>query len=130
MTRARDLSIGGALLLGSVIACARERARLAPPRLTLELAAGPVCGGCNVVGTATAVDGDGVTYIAVEARSAADTVDRRTFNLIPRESVTVSFTLRTAVNAEPGSLVVVTATAIDEQLLTTRRVDTTFVQRP
>ena len=128
--RARALRAAGALLLSAGLACAQERARLAPPRLTLELAPGPVCFGCNVVGTVTAVDGDGVTYIAIEARSAGDTLDRRTFNLIPRDSVTIAFALRTALNAEPNSLVIVTATAIDEQLFTTRRVDTTFVQTP
>lgn len=127
----RRVGRGLAVLVASAVAaCAQDRVRLAPPRLTLALGPGPVCFGCEVLGQVTAVDGDGVTYIAVEARSATDTVTRRTWNLIPRDSITINFALRTALNAPANSMIVVTATAIDEQLFTTTRVDTAFVQSP
>jgi hypothetical protein len=119
-----------ALLPPLAAGCIAERDRLDVPLVTLVLADSVVAAGDSVRGVVSARDASGVIYLAVSARTA-DSVSRfGPINLAPTDSIQRAFRLRVPASAAAGALVVVTATAIDEQDFTVEARDTAVVRRP
>jgi hypothetical protein len=129
--RARRLAIRAVGLAagGAVLGCIEERERLDVPVVTLTLADTVVTAGDSVRGVVTARDASGVIYLAVSARVADSVARFGPLNLAPTDSIARRFTLRVPGAAAGGALVIVTATAIDEQDFTVEVRDTAVVRR-
>jgi hypothetical protein len=127
MRRARPVA-GVALLVAALAGCVAERDRLDVPVVTLALGDSIVAPGDSVRGTVTARDASGLVYLTVSAR-AADSVYRfGPLNFAPLDSIQRTFRLRVPADAGAGALVIVTATAIDDQQFTVEVTDTVAVR--
>ena len=128
MTRRVRCAAGAALSITALVGCISERDRLDVPVLTLALGDSVVAPGDSVRGTVTARDASGLVYLTVSAR-AADSVYRfGPLNFAPLDSIQRTFRLRVPADAGPGALVIVTATAVDDQQFTVEVTDTVAIR--
>ena len=117
-------------VLAAGAGCARERERLAAPRIRLELNSATVTAGGTISGTVTAIDPvSGIVAVAVRAQ-AGDSAYRDRADFLATDSVDFPFTLRVADGVAAGTPVIVLASTINDQLLGNNAVDTAYVVVP
>jgi hypothetical protein len=121
----RLLFVSGLTMLA---ACLDSRERLVPPEVTLSLVEQTVAAGGEIYGTITASDASGIIYVAVQVRSATDTLDRSVAQ--PAEPATVQYTFSLSVRSgiPTGTPLYVTAIVIDAQNFKVEKEDTITVR--
>ena len=126
----RDALRGGAALLAMMLAtaCFADRHRYDAPRLKLELDRQLLRPGEDITGTATAIDGSGVTILGVRVRTPDGTAQYRLRDFVRRDSV--EFVFRGALaGTVAGDTVIVEAFTQDTDLFHITVQDTAIVRQ-
>ena len=110
-------------------ACFAERHRFDAPRLRLALDRTQLNPGEDITGTATAIDGSGVTVIGVMIFHGGDSVRLRLRDFVRTDSV--EFDFRSALGgSQPGDTIIIRAFAQDTDLFAVTVEDTALVRQP
>ena len=121
--------IAAALLAVTVsMACFAERHRYDAPRLKLRLDRDVLRPGEDVTGTATAIDGSGVTILGVRVKTSNGSAQYRLLDFVRRDSVEFIFRGALAGTAA-GDTVIVEAFAQDTDLFHVTVQDTAIVRQ-
>ena len=107
-------------LAAASAACYKPRERPDTPVVTLTLDDTIVGPGGSISGVATATDHSGITLLAV-SDSSGDSVFRQKIDFIREYSVQLPFLLHVANDAPINSPVLITVTAIDNELFTVNK---------
>ncbi len=106
--------------------CLSERERLVPPTVAIELAATSFAPGDSVAGHASARDRSGLVLLVIEAVSGDSSYLAR-HDRSDVSTIELDFLLPVALTATPGSEIVITATATDDQMFSATATATAVV---
>ena len=118
-----------ALLAATVaLGCFAERHRFDAPRVKLALDRTTLRPGEDITGTATAIDGSGVTVIGVWVINRPDSLRYRLLDFVRDDSV--EFDFRGALSGSlPGDTIIIRAFAQDTDLFSVSVEDTAIVRQ-
>ena len=118
-----------AILAAAVAAaCFAERHRFDAPRVRLQLDRTSIGPGEDITGTATAIDGSGVTVLGVWVIHRPDSVRYRLLDFVRSDSVEFDFRVPLG-GTLPGDTVIVRAFAQDTDLFSVTVEDTAIVRQ-